>query len=188
MPVVRLTLFGPFEARCGPGAVVLPRKAPALLAYQCLAAAPAPSRSTLAVLFGGDANGQEGRNNLRQVLFRLRRALGHASRCIVLDDDTVRLAPGAVETDVARFHAFAADGSDAALRQAGELYRGELLEGLDVGLEAFEDWLRAERERCRDVAIDVLSKLARREHTRGASEAAIAAAHRLLTGASVGSS
>ena len=71
MPVVRLRLFGGFEARSGSKVLGLPRKAQALLAYLALAPAPTHSRAKLAALLWGDADGDDARNNLRSISGRL---------------------------------------------------------------------------------------------------------------------
>jgi len=81
---------------------------------------------------------------------------------------------------VQEFEGLAAAGTPQALERATALYRGDLLEGLDVGDEAFERWLSAERERLRELAIEVLAKLFRRQYTGGAAEAAMQTARRLL--------
>ena len=62
-------------------------------------------------------------------------------------------------TDVAELEALAGSGSTGDLRQAAELYEGDLLDGLGVHDPAFEDWLSVERSRLRGVAIGVLDRL-----------------------------
>jgi DNA-binding SARP family transcriptional activator len=64
-----------------------------------------------------------------------------------------------------------------ALRRAAALYGGYLLDGLEVHSPAFEDWLRDERQRYRELAAEILKKLLRCE--TGAGKATVA--HRLLT-------
>ena len=71
MPLVTLTLLGGFEARTGAKVLALPRKAEALLAYLALSSTPTHSRSKLAALLWDDALGDDARNSLRQVLFRM---------------------------------------------------------------------------------------------------------------------
>ena len=65
--------------------MTLPRKAQALLAYLALAGPPTHPRSKLAALLWSDAEEEDARNNLRQVLFRTRRALGTDSRVLTVD-------------------------------------------------------------------------------------------------------
>src|SRR4029453_11469949 len=68
----------------------------------------------------------------------------------------------------------------AALERAAALYRGELLEGFGLQEAPFEEWLLAERERLRELAIEALAKLLRHHRTTGATEAAGQTALRLL--------
>jgi len=60
------------------------------------------------------------------------------------------------------------------------LYRGELLEGLDVGSAEFEDWLRGQRERTFEVAVQVGGQLLAHQTRGGRLEAAVQTAVRLL--------
>ncbi|MGH7322655.1 MAG: BTAD domain-containing putative transcriptional regulator, partial [Candidatus Rokuibacteriota bacterium] len=180
MPVVSLTLFGGFEARVGSKVLALPRKAQALLAYLTLAPRLTHSRSKLAALLWGDADGDDARNNLRQVLFRMRRAFGGASRVLMIDAELVGLDQHSVQSDVAAFRRLVADGGDHALRTAANLYRGELLEGLDLLAPAFEEWLMSERERLHELAIGISRKLLESDRARGSMDGVIAGALRLL--------
>ena len=140
MALLSLTLLGGFEARAGSKVVSLPRKAQALLAYLALDPSSTPSRAKLAALLWSDASDQDARNNLRQVLFRTRHALGRASRVLSIDGDVVGLDLEAVDSDVATLHRLVADGSDQALRTAASLCCGTLLEGCDVAEPVFEEW------------------------------------------------
>jgi DNA-binding SARP family transcriptional activator len=180
MPLLSLTLLGGFEARIGSKAVALPRKAQALLAYLALAPAPAHSRSKLAALLWGDTGDDDARNSLRQVLFRMRRAFGRTSGVLTLSGELVGLDQHALRSDVATFRRLVADGSDQALRSATELYAGKLLEGLDLGEPAFEEWLTSERERLHELAVGALLSLMARKEAQKATDGVIAAGLRLL--------
>ncbi len=159
MPLLRLRLLGGFEARIGSKALALPRKGEALLAYLALAPATTHSRSKLAALLWGDTGDDDARNNLRQVLFRMRRVFGRTSNVLTLSGELVGLDRRAVRSDVATFRRLVADGSDEALRSATELCAGHLLDGFDLGEPAFEEWLASERERLQELAIGALLKL-----------------------------
>ena len=58
----------------------------------------------------------QAQQNLRQTLFRLRRALGH--HALISDGDEVWLAPGVIDCDVTRLKALSGDGSRASLAAA----------------------------------------------------------------------
>ena len=60
------------------------------------------------------------------------------------------------------------------------LYRGDLLAGLSVSEEPWEVWIRDERERLREQAVEGLAKLLAHQRKAGQLKAAIATAHRLL--------
>src|SRR5688500_18419369 len=162
MAEVSLALLGGFELKLGPGvAVHLPtRKAQALLAYLAIQPDHAHPRDKLAALLWGDVPDSQARASLRQTLSLLGKALDDAPvPCLVTDARTVGVVPGAIDVDVIRFTAAVEAGTPAALEQAGQLYRGDLLEGLVLDEASFEAWLLSERERLRELAIEGLAKL-----------------------------
>jgi hypothetical protein len=65
---------------------------------------------------------------------------------LVTGDHTVVLDPAAADVDVAAFERAVAEGTPEALERAATFYRGDLLEGLGVTSEPFEEWLLTERE------------------------------------------
>jgi DNA-binding SARP family transcriptional activator len=180
---LHLTLLGGFQARlgAGPPASLPTRKAQALLAYLALPAGQAHPRDKLAALLWGEQGDAAARNSLRQALFALRRAMAAADPpCLVSETDTLALRPTAVEVDVAAFEREIADGRLPALERAAALYQGDLLAGLTVAEVPFEEWLMAERERLRELALEGLARLLAHQRDAGAAEAAIQTAGRLL--------
>src|SRR5205823_3610746 len=103
-----------------------------------------------------------------------------APGALVVDGRTVGLDPASVEIDVGRFERLVADGAPAALEEAVALYRGDLLDGFDVAAAPFEEWLLAERERLRELALEALARLLRHQSESRATEPAIQTALRLL--------
>ena len=61
------------------------------------------------------------------------------------------------------------------------LYRGDLLDGLQIRSAAFEDWLLVERQRLRDLATEASARLMRLALTSGKRDQAVTAARRLLS-------
>ena len=98
----------------------------------------------------------------------------------MVDHDTLALDPAAVEVDVQQFERLAAAGTAKVLEQAVKLYQGDLLEGVRVTEEPFEDWLRVERARLRQLAIDALTRLLAYQSKAGETEGAVQTAARLL--------
>ena len=88
--------------------------------------------------------------------------------------------PAAVEVDVAAFEGCVAQGTPQALEQAAELYRGDFLLGFSLNEPLFEEWLVAERERLREMALEALARLLAHEDEGASTERAIQTAVRLL--------
>jgi len=99
---------------------------------------------------------------------------------LVEEGQTLALALTAVDVDVAAFERAAAQSTPEALAEAAALYQSDLLEGLAVSEAPFEEWLLAERERLRELALEALAKLLAHQTKAGQSETAIQTAVRLL--------
>ena len=182
-PRLKLTTLGGFQARLEPGPeLVLPtRKTQALLAYLALPLGQAHPREKLASLLWGDMQDAQARGNLRHALSRIRKILPWTARSeLLLDGPSVALDPSVVEVDVASFERLVADGHPAALEQAADLYRGELLAGLALAERSFDDWLTSERERLHELAIQALGRLFTHQQQAGAAERAVQTGLRLL--------
>src|SRR5262245_8595727 len=179
MGQISLTLLGGFQVRLGPEPQTVPtRKAQALLAYLALHAGQAHSREKLATLLWGNSGDTQARDSLRHALVHLRRALGAGSPPVLLTDgQTVSLDSALVMVDVAGFERALGAG---ALEEAVGLYQGDLLEGLNTSETPFDDWLRAERARLHELAVDGCAKLLARQQSASLPELAIRTALRLL--------
>jgi len=180
---VTLTLLGGFAARLDSGRdVLLPRrKARALLAYLGLRPDLSCSRETVTALLWGDVPAEQGRHSLRQTLVELRHALPNGGRAAILvEGDRVALNPSQLAVDVMAFERLARRKTRQALERAAELYAGDLLAGLSLREAAFEEWLRAERDRLREAALQVLSQLLAAQTSATDLELAVQTAMRLL--------
>jgi len=183
MARLNLRLLGDFEARLGAGSPLRlrTRKTEALLAYLALPSGATHSRDKLASLLWGERSQAEARSRLRGSLFVLRRALAAADPpCLAIGSEAVALDFSAVDVDVTAFARLLEAGDPEALARAGELYRGDLLEGFAFRGALFEDWLMGERERLRELALDAWAKLLAHQRAAGAAEAAVQTALRLL--------
>jgi DNA-binding SARP family transcriptional activator len=177
-----LNLLGGFQARLEPGGpVALPtKKTQALLAYLALSGGQAQPRDKLATLLWGGTPDVSARNSFRQALFMLRKALASREEPLLrIEREAIALNPMRVNVDVAAFEGAVAGGTLEALENAAALYQGDLLEGMVVDEAPFEEWLLAERERLRELALEGLAKLLVHERNAGAIERAIRTALRV---------
>ncbi len=183
MARLTLQLFGGLCAyrESGAEAAAAGRKASALLAYLALNPKQRCTRDRLATLLWSDRGEEQARHSLRQALLSLRKALDDESASVLVSDgDRLTLDTEAIAVDVQAFERLAASRTREALEQAGMLYVGDFLDGVDVRSEGFEEWLAAERTRLRDLASDVLLRLTQIYVDGGEWDAAREAAQRLL--------
>jgi DNA-binding SARP family transcriptional activator len=163
-PVARLQLklLGGFQARLAEGPVIgiAAKKTRALLAYLALAVGRGFGRDKLADLLWSDRADKQARDSLRQALVELRDAFADIHPPpLTTDHDLVSIDPTAVEVDALQFERLGAHDNADELRHAVALYDGDLLDGLGVRDPAFEDWLRDEQQRYRELMVAVLKKL-----------------------------
>lgn len=180
---IQLSILGPFEiSRSGGPELRLPKKTQGLLGYLALQKGKSVPRDQLATLLWGNSASEQARQSLRQCLAALRNSLGHDSgEAIVADQSVVSLST--VDNwhhDVAAFEDGLASDDVAQLQAASELYRGELLSGLHIAVEPFNDWLTVERQRLRDLYLTLHRKLAIAQLARGDHAGAVKAARTIV--------
>ena len=150
-----LRLLGGFEARRGaePPIAFPTRKAKALLAILTLCPGEPYSREKLADLLWGNSAEEQARSSLRQTLALLRKALSHSRFPTVMSEgDELFLDPDNVEVDVVAFERLRDEATPEALENAVGIYRGELLDGLDLKEDGFaESGLRPNGRACMSV-------------------------------------
>lgn len=153
------------------------QKGLALLAYLALEARPV-ARNQLAALFWGRLDETQARRELRRVLYDLKSRLAH---CIEANRQSARFHLEAARVDVVAFERLVAQNDLEALAKAAALYRGELLEGINLEDSApFEEWLLLQRERWRRRVTGVLRRLVALHNGRRDYEIALRFARRLL--------
>lgn len=181
MAWLAVTLLGGFEARVsGSPPAALPARAQALLARLSLPLGQTHPRDKLAALLWPDAPSARARQSLRQMLLTIRQAFPAGVPPLLIESgDGVALDVAAVTVDADALDRLASDGSAEAIEQAAALCRGELLDGLAPQDGPFEEWLLTQRERLREITLQVLSALLRRQ-IDGDPSAAIRTAGRLL--------
>jgi TolB-like protein len=180
---LNIRLLGGFAAHLASGAPVpsIGRKAQALLAYLALAPGTPHAREKLTALLWSDRGEAQARSSLRQALSELRKVLAGADPPpLETKGEVVALAAGAVVVDVEVFERLIAGGECPSLEAAVDLYKGDLLDGLAVPDPAFEDWLRGERQRLREIAREAMTRLMELQLAAGEAESVFATARRLL--------
>jgi DNA-binding SARP family transcriptional activator/predicted ATPase len=187
-PILRVELLGDCSLTYGDQRVttIATPRLQSLLAYLVLHRDVPQPRQHLAFLFWPDTHEAQARNNLRQLVHQLRRALPAAERFLHADASTLCWHSGASFTlDIAEFEralqlAEAAEergdrrALQAALEQAARLYRGDVLPS------CYDDWIVHERERLRLRRLQALERLADVLAEQGDNAAAIGYAQRFV--------
>lgn len=180
---VKLSLLGGFqlwiEGDSAPISIRT-RKARALLAYLAINPGAPQPREMVADLLWGSRGQEQSRHSLRQMLVDLRKSLPSRASAAFDDGDELFLDADLVDVDVLRFEKLVGVGTESALIDASELYRGEFLKGLTIREEGFEEWAAIQRSRLTETAIEALSKLVAIQAEKGERELAIQVALRLL--------
>jgi len=181
---LEISLFGGFCVRCGTDQSIelSGRKDCALLGYLAVSPGVPFSREKLATLLWGDSGDRQARDSLKQALLRLRRSFGPVSSTpLVTNRQSVTLDRDSVTVDVGLFEQLLSEATVEAMERAIALYRGDLLDGIQIRDPAFEDWLLVERQRLRGLAVEAATELMMQSLRAGRRDRATAAARRLLS-------
>lgn len=175
MPILTIRLFGEFLAadQRGNPLAIGSKKTQALLTWLAV------HRNTPVPLY--DFGALFGVEDVAGMARDLRFALRFLPPDLFAGEgDAIRFRPGTVEVDVARFDSLVAGGAIHALREASDLYTGNLLEGFSSGIAAFDQWLAGERLHYWRAALSMLGKLLAVQIKAGWWENASDTAGRLL--------
>ena len=146
------------------------RRALALLALVASAKDDGLARDRALALLWPELDSDRARNNLKQLVFSLRRAL--SPDLFAATGSTLRLEPNVITVDVWAYEKAIADN---ALENAVARYGGPFLDGFNVpGLPEFERWVETERDRLARVHAETLDTLAERARRAGQFEIAAA--------------
>ena len=143
--MLQIRLLGQFDVRLDGKRVMIPtRIAQSLLAYLALTAGTPHRREKLAGTFWPDTTDENARKNLRQELWRIRKAISSGQSAegdyLLADDLTLKFnREAAYWLDVAQMER--PDLDLQALLANLSLYQGELLPGF------YDEWITLERER-----------------------------------------
>ena len=139
--MLRVALLGRYDVQLDDEPIELAlRPVELLLAYLLLNRGKCHRREQLAGLLWPDYTDESARKNLRNTVYRLRKAIGN--EYLATDRGSVAFNVAApFWLDVAQLEEAAAVAELEQLLQAASLYKGELLPGF------YEDWILWERER-----------------------------------------
>jgi TolB-like protein len=182
---VRLDLLGGFSLALDGNPLrpipISSQKARAVLAYTAMHPKHGVDRDRLASLLWGDRSDALAYQSLRQCLHLLRTELAPLSPgLLVLDGHRVRLNTRSLAVDALDFVALSQSAGVQELERAAGLYQGQFLAGLNLEVEAFDDWVQAERSRLDAAAGRVFEGCAERYDALDDGEKAIDAAARLI--------
>jgi len=175
----RLITFGLCEL-AGPNGVVDlgSKKALGLLVFLATNRLQAHPRERLSNLLWGSHFEAQARQNLRQALFQLRRALGPDS--VTSSGELVSLKAN-ISTDAAEFETLIRDGNRQALEQAIALYRGGFLADVDISEDTWRDWASNERQRLESLALTAMIRFAEGELDHHNPNIALDAVERVIS-------
>lgn len=153
---LNMQFLGNFRAEAGGTTLqVTSKRGRALLAALMLAPEMRLSRQALATLLWPDRDETQARASLRQELSSLKRALGPVGGDILSSDaETVSITQGAqLDCDI-----WSILKEDASPETAMTLFRGDLLDDVDLPLENFEEWLASQRRVLRARLIELAER------------------------------
>jgi DNA-binding SARP family transcriptional activator len=165
------------------------QKVRALLGYLACHRGRVLARDHLAGLLWPEGSSESTRHALRQALYNLKSTLPPEARSLLVGTYTGVQLDGKADLwiDVTEFEEAVRlgkgrDGIDLHyLMTAVQLYRGELLSGFFLrDCEVFEEWLVAEQERLREMAVDALRLLVEHYRLRGEHRFGLHYARRLV--------
>ena len=184
MTSMRLELLGDLLIRAGDGSLVTigAKKSQALLAYLAIKPGQHVSREKLAGLLWSSTGPDQARQSLRQTLSSVRKDLSQIApdRKLLIEESDLLSLDRSVSCDVAEMESLAAAGTEEALTQALDLYRGDFLDGFSINEERFDQFVTGERDRLHRVALRAHAQLVELQSKRGALDEAIGTAQRSL--------
>lgn len=181
MRLLTIRLLGEFGATDyrGDALSVGNRRTQALVIYLALRITGKTSIAEMGELLFGDAGAE---SNVRALVRDLQYALRYLPPDILVDDGTtVRFNRETVEVDAQKFNDLVSAPSINTIRQATDIYRGNLLDNFTTGIAAFDDWLSERRLNFWRGAVTIFGRLLSAQIKAGWWEEAVETASRLLS-------
>jgi DNA-binding SARP family transcriptional activator len=177
-PTLHIRLLGEFNLNYDgtPLTTISTPRLQSLLTYLILHRNAPQARSHVAFCLWPDLSEARARANLRRQLHQLQHALPHADQFLSVEVNTIQWQThSSFSLDVAEFEdAVSHAHSRMELQYAVELYGGDLVPG------CYDDWIASERERLKQILIEVLERLLQLGTEEHDYRAAIGSAQRLL--------
>jgi DNA-binding SARP family transcriptional activator len=155
--MLQIRLLGQFDVRLDGKRVLLPSRAgQSLLAYFAITAGTPHRREKLVGMFWPDTSEETARKNLRQELWRIRKAISaersEGNEYLLAEEFAITFNPQSdTWLDVSQFEQACPD--DDSLASSLALYQGELLPGF------YDEWILLERERIRSIFDNKMDQL-----------------------------
>lgn len=176
MQVLNINLLGTFGVvdRRGKALSTGTRRAQAMLTYLALRIDSGGSMTEASELLGGE--------RVHDMISDLRHAFREfPSEVLVHEGDTIRLNPVLVAVDAQRFEMLAARTSLQSVREAADVYQGNLLGGYASGFPALDHWISERRLALWQLAVGLHGRLLAAQVKAGWWERAVETANRLLS-------
>ncbi|MGZ7080799.1 MAG: AfsR/SARP family transcriptional regulator, partial [Thermoanaerobaculia bacterium] len=178
---LNIRLFGEFSAtdQRGNAIPLTNKRAQALLIYLAIRLGQEAAWPEIAQLLFAPKEPEE---SLRLLLNELLYALRFAGPDAIIETARgIRLNEDVVDIDLQRFALLVEETSLTRVREAADLYRGNLLAGFLTGIAAFDDWVASQRVAWWRAAVGILGRLLLTQIKAGWWENAVDTAGRLLS-------
>lgn len=176
MHVLNISLFGELTVtdRDGEPVSVGNRRNQALASYLALSIESGGSIAEASKLLGDE--------RVHEIISDLRDSLRFLpADTLVTEGDVIRFNPVLVSVDAQRFEVLAARTALHFIREAADLYAGNLLEGYSSGFAPLDEWLAEKRLHHWQIAVGLYGKLLAAQVRAGWWEPAVDTANRLLS-------
>lgn len=185
MSVLQLQLLGDYQIHSASGALITlsAKKSQALLAFLSVKPTQLVSRDKVAGLLWSSTGPEQARQSLRQLLSTLRKELSQISPerpLLVEESDFLSIDTSLVTADVFEFETLLAAESEASLKAAIGLYRGDFLDGFTITEDRFDQWVLGERDRLHRAAQRAHAYLVDALVKRNATDDAVGVAQQAL--------
>jgi DNA-binding SARP family transcriptional activator/tetratricopeptide (TPR) repeat protein len=178
-PLLRIQLFGQFQVSVGERALpILSKKARSLLAYGALRPGHPISRDELMAALWPNSDEYIARPRLRKMIWKLRSLLHSAEPSLTIrtTQSTLSVECAADAVDAVKFERLATSsgGDQSVLREAVDLYRGDLLPDMD------DEWIENRRFHLQAMFLRTIKRFLGQLVAQGTGTVALAYARRAV--------